>query len=90
MNTIAKTLAAAAMGAVGVLTLVNVASAQTTTTETPAVEAPADNPAADNPGADNAADDHNCPERDGAGSSSGDATTDSTGAAGSNVGFRRL
>jgi hypothetical protein len=94
MNSITKTLAAAAMGAVGVLTLVNVASAQTTTTETPAVEAPADNPAADNPGADNpgdtAADDHNCPERDGAGSDSGSGTTDSTGAAGSNIGFRRL
>lgn len=84
MNSIAKTLAAAAMGAVGVLTLVNVASAQTTTTETPAAEAPADNSAG------TAADDHNCPERDGAGPSSGSDSSDSTDTGGSNVGFRRL
>jgi hypothetical protein len=84
MNSIAKTLAAAAMGAVGVLTLMNVAFAQEATTDTPAVEAPAVEAPADS--AADAADD-NCPERDGSGPSSGSGTTDSTGA---NVGFRRL
>ena len=89
MNSIAKTLAAAAMGAVGVLTLVNVASAQEATTDTPAVEAPADS------STDTAADDKDCPERDGAGSPSDGSTdspgtTDGTGTTGANVGFRRL
>ncbi len=87
MNSITKSLAAAAVGAVGVLTFMNVASAadDTTTTTTPAVEAPADTS-----GADAAADDHNCPERDGSGAPSGADSSDGTDSTGSNVGFRWL
>jgi hypothetical protein len=80
MNSMAKTLAAGVMGAVGVLTLMNVASAQEATTDTPAVEAPAAGTAAD----------QNCPERDGAGSGGSSSGTGSTDSTGSNVGFRRL
>ncbi|MGH8992666.1 MAG: hypothetical protein ACRDZ7_14255 [Acidimicrobiia bacterium] len=84
-DSILKTLAAAALGVAGVLTLMNVASAQEATTTDPAVEAPADVPATDS-----ADDDENCPEKDGSGGASGSDSTDGSGASGANVGFRRL